>query len=183
MYTYSRTRHMKSELKIKHMAEHDTLTGLHNRRLFVSLLDNEIIQQHISKAPIALMYLDLDRFKPVNDQFGHEMGDQVLIQTAQRIQKCLRKPDTLARLGGDEFAILLSEVEHVDSVTLIAERILQEIQAPYIWNGHEVTIGISIGIIYAETDQYDRHQLLNIADKTMYQAKSHGRNDYCLNKV
>lgn len=183
MYTYSRTRHMKSELQIKHMAEHDTLTGLRNRRLFVSLLDQEIIQQQISKTPIALMYLDLDRFKPVNDQFGHEMGDQVLIQTAQRIQKCLRKPDTLARLGGDEFAILLSEVEHVDSVILIAERILQEIQAPYIWNEHEVTIGISIGIIYAESDQYDRHQLLNIADKTMYQAKSNGRNNYCLSKV
>ncbi|RPJ41035.1 MAG: diguanylate cyclase, partial [Chloroflexi bacterium] len=158
---------------------HDVLTGLPNRRLFLDRLELafERTKRH-SGIKFAVLFIDLDRFKEVNDSLGHAIGDQFLIAMAHRLKLSLRSVDTLARFGGDEFAILLDEISDAGEPILVAERILLELSSPFLLDGHEVFSSASIGI--ALTGEKYRHpeEMLRDADAAMYWSKAEGRGRY-----
>ncbi len=169
------------EDQLLHDALHDQLTGLSNRALFMDRLAwvLEYAKRHVDYL-FAVLFLDLDRFKVVNDSLGHTIGDQLLIAIAGRLQVCLRPSDTIARLGGDEFTILLSDIKDVREVTRVADRIHKQLAAPFNLNGYEVFTTASIGIALSKTD-YDRpEELLRDADIAMYRAKTLGKARYAL---
>ena len=164
----------RAEARIAYLAHHDILTGLLNREQFQERLEQSLLQ--VSRGEhFALLYLDLDDFKSVNDTLGHLVGDELLKTIAERLQKCLRDTDTLARLGGDEFAIIQAGVDEPSAVSCLATRILESIKTPCELGGHELIIGASIGIAVAPSDGIDAAQLLKNADMAMYQAKTDGR--------
>ena len=136
----------KAEELIAFQAYHDLLTHLPNRALFKDRLELAITQGRRNKKKLAVMFLDLDRFKVVNDTLGHAMGDRLLKAVANRLQSCLRRGDTLARFGGDEFTLLLPEVRTQDDVVVIADKILDRLTSPFVIDGHELFVGASIGI-------------------------------------
>ncbi|HEY9805475.1 MAG TPA: PAS domain S-box protein, partial [Candidatus Obscuribacterales bacterium] len=164
------------EEQLLHDAFHDVLTGLPNRALFMDRLGLAIER---SKRPgnslFAVLFLDLDRFKVINDSLGHMIGDQLLIAIARRLEACLRGGDTVARLGGDEFTILLEDIVDVHDATRIASRIHQALQSPFNLQGQEVFTSVSIGITLSETGYDWPEDLLRDADTAMYRAKSLGR--------
>lgn len=165
--------------QILHDALHDAMTGLPNRILMMDRLGQAI--QRAKRRPgylFAILFLDLDRFKVLNDSLGHLVGDQLLIGIAQRLVGCLRSEDTIARLGGDEFAILLDEVGTVEFACQVAERILAELRRPFILEGHEVFTGVSIGIAFNTHEHLQPEDLLRDADTAMYRAKSLGKDRY-----
>ena len=169
------------EEQLIHDAFHDALTGLHNRVLFMDRLQQAIVRSNRNEEEqFAVLFLDLDRFKLVNDSLGHLVGDQLLIATAQRLQSCLRSCDTLARLGGDEFAILLEPVQSISDAIAVAERIQQDLSVPLPLNGYEIFTTASIGIA-SSTIGYERPEdLLRDADTAMYCAKEQGKACYAL---
>jgi diguanylate cyclase (GGDEF)-like protein len=162
---------------LAHQAFHDALTALPNRALLLDRLEHALARAARHQEAIAILFLDLDRFKVVNDSLGHEAGDQLLVAVAKRLQACLRPEDTVARLGGDEFTVLLEGITQVSDATHVAERIKQVLQAPFIVVGHEVFITASIGIALSGLGfgQHDPGELLRDADAAMYKAKGKAR--------
>lgn len=174
------TQNRKNEEQIRQLAYYDALTGVPNRRLLEDRLDHAIRHAHRKEMLLAVMFLDLDRFKEVNDTLGHAIGDDLLLQFTDRVKSCLREDDTLARLGGDEFIVLLPEVEHLADVSIVANRLIAVNQSPYQIRGNSITIGASIGISLYPEDGTTVQELINGADIAMYRAKRNGRNHYHL---
>ena len=171
------TQQRLAEAQIAHMALHDPLTDLPNRRLFRQRLDAALHRAE-RREPCAVLSLDLDEFKGVNDTLGHPVGDALLRAVTDRLHRAVRQTDTVARVGGDEFAIVQTNIDHAEDATLLAERLLHDLGMPYDVGGHQVVIGVSIGIAIAPGDGSDPDLLLKSADIALYQAKSDGRNRY-----
>jgi diguanylate cyclase (GGDEF)-like protein len=156
-----------------HQAFHDSLTGLPNRALFLDRLELADARARRSGAPIAVLFMDLDAFKTVNDSLGHAAGDELLVLVAGRLRRCVRPSDTAARFGGDEFAILLEDLDASNAAQLVAQRILDSLREPFEISGQVISVGASIGI--ASTAQVSSDDLLRSADLAMYRAKGLGR--------
>ena len=163
---------------MSYQAQHDFLTGLPNRLLLTDRLTQAIALSRRHGNKVALLFLDLDRFKLVNDSLGHAIGDKLLESVAQRLTACVRTSDTICRLGGDEFVVLVSEIEHVDAATQCAEKLLAAVAVPHLVAGHEVRATLSIGISVCPDDGRDAETMLKNADTAMYHAKKMGRNNY-----
>ena len=172
------TDQKQAEAQIAHLAHYDPLTGLANRALFAKDMERMLARAHRHKAHLALLCLDLDRFKMVNDSYGHLAGDQLLIEVATRLKKCVRKGDVVARMGGDEFAII-QEVERAEDAQLLAGRIIEAMKTPFTLLGVRAEVGVSVGIAMAPDDAQDMHNLLSRADLALYRVKSEGRNNWC----
>ena len=173
------TERKQAEEQLLYNAFHDALTGLPNRILFMDRLGQALKHgKRHENYLFAVLFLDLDRFKVINDSLGHTLGDQLLIAIARRLEACLRPTDTVARLGGDEFTILLERIEDVSDAIRIAERIQAELTLPFELSGQEVFTGASIGIALSATDYRRSEDLLRDADIAMYQAKSLGKGRY-----
>ncbi len=169
----------RAEEQLQHNAFHDSLTGLANRALFLDRLNRLI--KHSQRHPgyaFAVLFLDLDRFKVVNDSLGHAIGDDLLVTIGHRLEACLREGDSVARLGGDEFAVLLDDIKDVNEATRVADRIERELQAPFLLRGHEVFTSASIGIALSSAGYTKPDELLRDADTAMYRAKTAGRGRY-----
>lgn len=173
------TKFKHAEEQLRHEALHDVLTGLPNRALFMNRLGQTVdLAKRNQDYLFAVLFLDLDRFKVINDTLGHKVGDQLLIEISRRLEICIRSCDTVARLGGDEFVILLEDIKSVSDATYVADRIQQELTLPINLSGHEVFAGTSIGITFSKTGYTRPEALLRDADTAMYHAKSLGRNRY-----
>lgn len=166
----------RTETQLRHNAYHDELTGLPNRALFMRHLRIRIQQtQQQPEAQLAVLFVDVDRFKLVNDSLGHLIGDQLLVNIAHRLQSCLRPQDTVARLGGDEFAILLTHITHPGDALEVADRIQATLKQPFNLRGQEVFSSSSIGIALSSTDYQRPEELLRDADIALYRAKAQGK--------
>jgi diguanylate cyclase (GGDEF)-like protein/PAS domain S-box-containing protein len=165
------------EKQIKKLAFYDTLTNLPNRRMFKERLQLIIENSKITGQPFAVFYLDLDRFKYINDSFGHHVGDEFLRQVSERLLGCIRKIDTLARLGGDEFALVLPEITEAEAST-IAEKILEALKIPFTIQGQSVVVSASIGITFGNGQNAQVDEYIRKADLAMYYSKKKGRNNY-----
>ena len=186
------TARKQADARVRFLAYHDSLTQLPNRLLLQECLRETISQAQIQDSQPAVMFLDLDRFKDVNDSLGHQAGDVLLQQVAVRLQECLRPgdyvgvarsgtpmpSDLLARLGGDEFVILLTGIQRIEAVAQVAQRVLKAIARPFQIEGHTVSIGCSIGIALYPQHGSDEETLLRHADSALYYAKGQGRNNY-----
>jgi diguanylate cyclase (GGDEF)-like protein/PAS domain S-box-containing protein len=168
------TRRKEAELKIRELAYYDSLTRLPNRSLFNDRLERAFANAHRLEKPFALMFLDLDRFKGVNDTLGHGVGDEMLCQSADRLRRCLRENDTVARVGGDEFVVILSDYKRDDNVPHIATKILESFSRPFDLTVREVFSSTSIGIAVFPEDGANPADLLRHADMAMYAAKDAG---------
>ncbi|HSP24734.1 MAG TPA: EAL domain-containing protein [Saliniramus sp.] len=167
-----------SQARAESLAGRDPLSGLPNRLLFGERLDQELENLRPDEDGLSLMFLDLDRFKEVNDTYGHQAGDELIKQVARRLLTVLRGADTLSRFGGDEFAIIQAGVKCDDDAQDLAKRILQALTAPFDLGGSAVNVGVSIGIALAPRDGMDRETLMRLADTALYEAKSEGRNRF-----
>lgn len=168
----------ESQIKMERLAFYDALTGLQNRLLFRDQLEREIIICQRDKSQLALMYLDLDHFKRVNDTMGHDAGDELLVTVANRLRNCLRQEDAVARFGGDEFAIMLTGIGSPHYASIVANKIISELNKPIYIKTQEVVVGVSIGITLAPHDGNSLSTLFKNADLAMYQAKDKGRNSF-----
>ena len=182
----------KAENRLRELAYFDSLTSLPNRQLFLEKLEELILRAKEDVKLLALLFMDLDNFKRINDSLGHNIGDQLLMAVAQRLSKCLRVSDYLAsfygagsgaffgisRLGGDEFTVLLKDIESEQDAARVAERILEAMKEPYIINGHELVVTPSIGISLSPRDATNVEELVKMADTAMYQAKRSGKNTF-----
>jgi len=168
----------QAENEIRQLAYHDTLTGLPNRSLFNDRLEQALAYARRHSGLLAILYLDLDRFKDVNDTLGHCSGDRLLQAAAQRLAACIRNSDTVARLGGDEFVILLTSIKSDREVSIVAEKILTDLAEAVNIEGHEVFTTTSMGVVLFPHDGSDVETLLKHADMAMYEAKEKGRNNY-----
>ena len=171
------TERKRTEERLSYLAQYDTLTGLPNRTLFRDRLERAVIRARREGHLVAVMFLDLDRFKDINDNLGHSVGDQILIQVAARFKEHLRDIDTISRLAGDEFTFLIEGTARVEQVTAVADKILQTFVQPMNAAGHEVYLTGSIGIALSGAGM-DVDDLLKNADIAMYHAKQEGRNNY-----
>ena len=167
-----------AEAAIHRLAYFDPLTELPNRRLLRDRLEQAIAWSARSQTKVALLYLDLDRFKTFNDSLGHPVGDAILVEMATRFTTCLRDNDTLARLGGDEFAIVAGNINGPQDAVVVAEKLLHQIQAPFTHEGFDLYVTTSIGIALCPDDSEDLDILLRCADVALYEAKAGGRNGY-----
>ena len=174
------TERTYAEEQIKHLAYHDALTGLPNRLLFKDRLTVALSHAQRGHERLAVLFLDLDRFKVINDSLGHTAGDQLLQAVAWRIQSCVRESDTVARLGGDEFTLLLPQLTHSEDAARVAQKILQAVQHPFTVEGRELFITTSVGISLYPEDGEEAETLIKNADTAMYQAKAEGRDNYQL---
>ncbi|MBD2440124.1 EAL domain-containing protein [Nostoc sp. FACHB-110] len=166
------------EEKIRFQALHDMLTGLPNRFLFNELLAKALPNAMRNNESLAVMFLDLDRFKVINDTLGHTLGDKLLQSVAQRLQESLREGDTVARWGGDEFTILLPRVNYLDEVDQVAQRMLQALENIFCLDGHELYVSASLGVALFDEHSRDPETLIQHADAALYYAKDAGRNNY-----
>ena len=167
------------EERLEHQAFHDSLTGLPNRALFVDRLGHALARVERHGRSVAVLFLDLDDFKLVNDSFGHEVGDRLLIEAAGRLKECVRPQDTVARLGGDEFTVLLEDVENVEDATHVAERVTEALRTPFDLGEHRLSTGASIGVVLGTSAVRDRPEdLLRDADLALYEAKRRGKARY-----
>ena len=157
-----------------HLAHHDTLTGLPNRQLFRTRLRELLARARRHPRPLAVFFIDLDRFKQVNDTLGHNLGDLLLIEVGRRIKSCLRETDLVARRGGDEFTVILDGIPNGQSAARVAEKILEALAAPLVLDGHRLRVGASIGISLSPADGRDVEALVKSADIAMYRAKARG---------
>ncbi len=177
------TDRKQAELKLQHDALHDSLTNLPNRALLMEQLKHSLKQQQRHPERLfGVLFLDLDRFKVINDSLGHLVGDQLLIALAHRLEQCKRASDTVARLGGDEFVILLEELTSSESAIKVAERIHQELEKPFLLNNKELFVSASIGIALSSSPHYylEPTQLLRDADTAMYKAKERGKSCHAI---
>lgn len=168
------TQRKKIEEQVQHLAHYDLLTGLPNRALFNDRLQQEFVRAKRNDARMALLFIDLDKFKPVNDNLGHHVGDLLLKAAAQRMQDCLRESDSVARVGGDEFVVLLPAIKHEQDALLVGQKILDSVCRPFELEGHTICISASIGIATCPEDGNDEEALLRSADHAMYRAKQAG---------
>ncbi len=177
-YVRDMTGRKELEASLRHQASHDELTGLPNRWFFHLQLGQALVRAERARLQVAVLLLDLDHFKSVNDSFGHAVGDALLVRVAQRLRSALRENDTIARLGGDEFAILLTDLNNVDEAVNVAAKLMAEMQHPYPVAGHVLHSGGSLGLAFYPDDATDTETLLRYADMAMYQAKGAGRAGY-----
>jgi len=168
----------QSQDKLDHLAHHDPLTALPNRLLFHDRLQHAMIRAAREGEALAVLFIDLDRFKNVNDTLGHHVGDELLKQVAAALSRCLREGDTLARLGGDEFIVLLEGVNGAFGPGHVAEKLMTLFEQPFTVSGHELFVTCSVGISLFPQDAADLNMLVRNADVAMYQAKARGRNGY-----
>ena len=166
------------EDQLVHQAFHDSLTSLANRALFKDRVDHALQRTKRQTPSVAVLFLDLDGFKEVNDSLGHAAGDRLLIQVAERLHSCVRPSDTVARFGGDEFAVLIEDASDDIDVIQVAERVLEGLREPFVVNGRELHVRGSMGIARMESDVDGADQLLRNADLAMYRAKAAGRGGY-----
>ncbi|MEK9802379.1 MAG: EAL domain-containing protein, partial [Curvibacter sp.] len=177
-YLRDLTERKQLEESLRHQATHDELTGLPNRWLFQLQLRQALLRAERADRRVAVLFIDLDHFKTINDTFGHAAGDALLVQAGRRIHRLLRASDTLARMGGDEFAVLLSEIGHPDEAVSVAVKILACLQDSFDLPDQQIYSGASIGLAYFPDDAKDSDTLLRFADMAMYQAKQTGRGAY-----
>jgi diguanylate cyclase (GGDEF)-like protein len=166
----------ESKRKLDHLARHDTLTGLPNRMMFHDTLEHEMAAMRRVGKQLAVFFIDLDRFKEINDSLGHAVGDEVLRTAARRLKGMVREVDTVARLGGDEFMLLLSNLDDVQHLPAIAQKIIEGISRPIHVGPHELQTSASIGISLYPGDAINAADLVHKADLAMYQSKTAGRN-------
>lgn len=167
-----------AQATLQDQATHDALTGLPNRVLFNERLTHMLAEARRYDQTIAVMYMDLDHFKLINDTFGHNSGDMLLKQVSARLTDILREMDTVCRMGGDEFTLLLSHITEPKDAALVAEKIISEFRRPFRLEDCEVSVSTSIGIVIYPSDGSDAETLLKRADTAMYRAKEKGRNRY-----
>jgi diguanylate cyclase (GGDEF)-like protein len=167
-----------SNVALESMALHDALTGLPNRRLLLERLSLALAHTRRNKSTMAVMYLDLDGFKQINDTMGHDAGDTLLNMVAARLVTAVRQEDTVARVGGDEFVIALWELSHEDEVAKLASKIIQAVSRPYSIQGRDVNVTVSVGISVYPTHGEEVEALMKSADLALYEAKRAGKNDY-----
>lgn len=172
------TQRLVAEKRLLHVANHDALTQLPNRALLDDRLAQALLSHQREQAHFALLFIDLDGFKQINDQHGHPIGDELLVQVAQKLTKVIRGSDTVARFGGDEFVILLNRVQDLDAATQVADNILQALSSPLLIQGVSVSIAVSMGVVIYPRDGDTAIGLLKKADQLMYQAKSCGGRCY-----
>lgn len=172
----------RSEEHLTYLAQYDHLTGLVNRTLFRDRLVQAMARSKRMHQPIGLMLLDLDRFKTVNDTFGHDMGDELLKATSERLKTCVRETDTVARMGGDEFTIILEGVSTEQNILIVAKRITESIATPFELKGRQISIGVSVGITIYPFDDHPIDELLKHADIAMYRAKQQGGSAFHLHE-
>lgn len=175
------TERKKYEEKIYHMAFHDSLTGLPNRRLFNDRLKQALSLAKRNQTQLAIIYLDCDNFKLINDELGHDTGDEFLQSFAKKVKSCIRESDTFARIGGDEFNILLPDIQNEQELVAVAERILAHTKKPWQYQGQAFHVTASIGISIYPEDAEDRDTLITKADNALYKAKASGKNTFCIN--
>ena len=168
------------ERQLKHQALHDSLTGLPNRQYLLDRMISALARDAGGERAYAVLFLDLDRFKVINDSEGHLVGDGLLREVALRIGQCVRSPDVLARLGGDEFAILLEQIHGVDDAIQVAQRIMAALASPFLIDGRELHTSASIGIALAQPSYVSAEEVLRDADAAMYRAKAEGKNRFAL---
>lgn len=173
------TESKRSQSQLHALVNHDPLTGLPNRRLFNELLDQAIKHAERENYQVAVLFIDLDRFKAINDSLGHQVGDKLLREVSDRINRCLRKNDVLARLGGDEFIVMLDKIHSQEQAELIAKMIIHSLQAEFNINNCEIFSTASIGISVFPKDGSDVDSTIKAADMAMYQVKNKGKNNYC----
>ncbi|ROQ19187.1 EAL domain-containing protein [Gallaecimonas pentaromativorans] len=172
------TQRKAAEEELRYLANFDPLTGLPNRTLFRDRLGHAMTRANRTAQQVALLFLDLDHFKHVNDSLGHELGDRLLKEVAQRLLHAVRSYDTVARLGGDEFIIIMEDVKETLTTTLVAEKVMQALEPPVVLAGHRVSVTPSIGIALYPQDSTDPNTLLRYADTAMYHAKARGRGNF-----
>ncbi len=180
VYLFSKEKNVlkHNHIELEKIAFSDPLTLLLNRRAIESFIDKMIARYKRSSSKFAILYLDLDNFKPINDTFGHAVGDKVLIEVALRLKKLIRENDAIGRIGGDEFIILLDDINESEQASVMAERIVNSFATSFDIDGHVVSVSFSIGIsIYPDNGEY-RLSLFKAADMAMYQAKERGKNCY-----
>lgn len=173
----------RAAAQFSHMMQHDTLTGLANRALMTDRLEQSITLAERHGKQVALMFLDIDHFKHINDSLGHEVGDKLLLSIANRLQGGIRVSDTVSRHGGDEFVVLLNEVNGKEDAVNIAEKLLNAMIEPHLINGNALKVTISIGISLFPDDGKNAQAMMRNADTAMYQAKKNGRNNYKIFKL
>ncbi len=167
-----------AEQRIRYMADHDALTGLPNRALLQDRLKQALAHAHRNRAQVAVLFIDLDYFKHINDSLGHQVGDCLLQQVAERLRRCVREDDSVARLGGDEFVLTLTQLNGSADAALVAQKALDALDAPYLCEGHELHVSGSAGISLYPDDGADVETLMRTADTAMYFAKEKGRGNY-----
>ena len=168
----------ESEQQYRHLAQRDLLTGLPNRALFMSELDSMIAHSQRSGKLLALLFIDLDRFKSINDSLGHPIGDKLLKEVAARLLECTRKTDTVARLGGDEFAIIATNLQNSNDAAIVAQHVIDSLARLFDIDGHEINTGTSVGIATLGPHCSSVDDLLKNADAALYKAKDAGRGIY-----
>lgn len=174
----------ESDKRLTHLAHHDPLTGLPNRLLFFDRLKQSIATAKRQRRMAAVLFLDLDKFKPINDKLGHEIGDQLLHDAAERLQNCLRTEDTAARYGGDEFTMILAELGNEDDAIKVAKKLIDSLEKPFLIGGHTCRVSASIGIAIYPQHGKEPDSLVAWADAVMYQAKKDKKSKYriCMEK-
>ena len=172
------TERKREEDKIRRLAHYDVLTGLPNRILFDDHIRRALSRAHRRASQLAVLYLDLDRFKPVNDTHGHAVGDQVLIEAARRMSRCMRETDIVSRRGGDEFVAVLEAPDARETAVLVCRKLVEAVSQPYSTTGGPINIGVSIGVAIHPHDGADPDTLLASADAALYAAKQEGRGDF-----
>lgn len=172
------SQHKEQERLLLFMAQNDTLTGLPNRALFRDRLERAIIRARRKQYPIALMFIDVDHFKEVNDQYGHAAGDELLCEFAKRLRQCVRASDTVARMSGDEFTIILEDIHAANDGERVARNIINKIRQPFLSSAGGISISTSIGIALFSEETLTANELLRRADIALYDVKRQGRNSY-----
>jgi len=173
------TERKKAQADLEHMAHHDALTGLPNRNLFNDLMERAVYRSRRAKQLMAVMFVDLDKFKPVNDELGHDAGDAVLIAVGERMASHVRTSDTVARIGGDEFVAILENLDQWESASKVATKIIESLTEPVeVDGGKQAQVGASIGISIFPDDGDSADDLVKAADEAMYAVKAEGRNNY-----
>lgn len=162
----------KQKDKMKFLAHHDTLTCLPNRMLYEDRLRQAIIKAERNKTKTALFFIDLDKFKDINDTFGHRAGDAVLKNVSKRVENIIRKEDTIARIGGDEFVLIMENIVKIENTVLLSNKLIEVITKPIYFEDYTLNISASIGISIYPDDETDADKLLSKADTVMYRAKN-----------
>jgi diguanylate cyclase (GGDEF)-like protein/PAS domain S-box-containing protein len=174
------TERKLAEEQLARQAFYDSLTNLPNRALFMQRLEHALHASQRRRKPVAVMFLDLDDFKDVNDTFGHPTGDALLALLGERLQACVRPTDTVARIGGDEFTVLLDATDWRDDAVAVAERIVAELKRPFEVDGHQAHVSASVGLAFSDPDRHSAADLLREADVALYHAKSAGKGRYVI---
>jgi len=172
------TAQKEAEERIRHMAHYDALTNLPNRTLFIDRLQQELVRAYRSKRLVAVLFLDLDRFKIINDTMGHAFGDLLLKALAERLRNCIRESDTVSRRGGDEFTFIIPDLTNPQDVAPLAQKIVETVSPPFHIENHEIHVTCSIGIAFYPLDSSNAEDLIKKADIAMYHTKEQGRNNF-----